>query len=158
GMRPPAVGPENEASSGTFLERVLDYQTCATRKFRRLEWRRGGSNHPWNNSGRRTLTATYTATRASKPRAMLAQSYSVFLMRGHRFWNRSKARRGVQATDPPRRSEAPGRVRSEGRAIGVQPLARPVQPEGEGHGRAAQVIEYLWPAALAPPNNSVLRG
>ena len=39
-MRPPAVGPENEASSGTFLERVLDYQTCATRKFRRLEWTR----------------------------------------------------------------------------------------------------------------------
>src|SRR5262249_44733181 len=50
---------------------------------------------------------------------------------------------------PARGGEASRRVRGEGWAIGVQPLARPVQPEGEGHGRAAQVIEDLWPATLA---------
>src|SRR5262245_252794 len=56
------VGPENEASPGTFLERVLDHQTCATRKFRRLEWRRGELNHLGKNRRSATLTTTYLTT------------------------------------------------------------------------------------------------
>src|SRR5438552_11663385 len=59
------------------------------------QWRRGESNHLGKNRRSLALTTTYATTRIVPPTTRFAQKCSVFLTRGHCFWNRSKPRYGI---------------------------------------------------------------
>jgi hypothetical protein len=87
--------------SGTKSERFLRTADAAKRKYLRSrrdggKWRRGELNHLWEKS----TNLRYDKHLRREVRFGLikaqVQTCSSFLMRGHRFWNRSKPRGGVQ--------------------------------------------------------------